>query len=153
MFLNKSPAHPKPLARFNQATVLFVTMCTKPRGNWLATPETQHALLEAAHKANHWSIGRYVIMPDHVHFFCKPGVIEPASIKKWSSYLKRNLTLLLETQGNWSWQSDVWDTQMRDRNHYTKKLHYMEMNPVRAGLVDDPALWPYKGSVRDLVWL
>jgi REP element-mobilizing transposase RayT len=28
----------------------------------------------AAHKRHSWAIGRYVIMPDHVHFFCRPEI-------------------------------------------------------------------------------
>ena len=51
------------------------------------------------------------------------------------------------------WQRDFWDTQMRGRDHFNEKLAYVRMNPVRKGLVTEPADWPYQGEVFRLVWL
>jgi hypothetical protein len=50
------------------------------------------------------------------------------------------------------WQRDIWDTQIRDLDHYTEKLSYMRMNPVRRGLAATPDAWPYAGKLRDVVW-
>ncbi|MDD2237097.1 MAG: hypothetical protein PHG65_07820 [Kiritimatiellae bacterium] len=41
------------------------------------------------------------------------------------------------------WQRDYWDRFIRDRQHYETALHYIENNPVAAGLVDHPADWPW----------
>ena len=53
--------------------VYFVTACTRDRRSLLAQ-EAAAAVLRrewASASARHgWLIGRYVIMPDHVHFFC-----------------------------------------------------------------------------------
>jgi REP element-mobilizing transposase RayT len=52
--------------------IYFITMCTKNRRSVLARDEASEILIrewDAAHKRHGWAIGRYVIMPDHVHFF------------------------------------------------------------------------------------
>jgi len=57
------------------APIYFVTTCTKNRGAVLATKYVPQILVEEwrlAHGRHGWAIGRYVIMPDHVYFFCRP---------------------------------------------------------------------------------
>ena len=49
-------------------------------------------------------------------------------------------------------QKDCWDRQMRDAEHYERRLEYVRQNPVRAGLVARPEDWPYQGTIHDLVW-
>jgi len=56
--------------------IYFITMCTKNRRSVLARDEVSEILIrewDAAHRRYGWAVGRYVIMPDHVHFFCEAG--------------------------------------------------------------------------------
>jgi len=47
----------------------LITVCAKYRRKILANP-TAHALLrEALQTYNDFSVGRYVILPDHIHLF------------------------------------------------------------------------------------
>ena len=86
------PAHPPPVERHNAPVILFVTLTIKPRGNHLAN-ETFHAcFVRAGREADAWSIGRYLLMPDHVHLFCAPGMYPPVGIKRWIRYLKERTT-------------------------------------------------------------
>ena len=51
----------------------FLTVCTHGRHPILASPKAADILQRewaAAKKRHGWLIGRYVVMPDHVHFFC-----------------------------------------------------------------------------------
>ncbi|MCX7916496.1 MAG: hypothetical protein N3A53_09385, partial [Verrucomicrobiae bacterium] len=50
------------------------------------------------------------------------------------------------------WQRDFWDTQLRRGESYSAKWEYVRYNPVRAGLVSDPADWPYQGELNILEW-
>jgi putative transposase len=55
--------------------IYFITICTKNRRAVLARDEIAEILIGewgVVHKWHGWAAGRYVIMPDHVHFFCKP---------------------------------------------------------------------------------
>jgi putative transposase len=53
--------------------VYFVTACTDRRQPILAAAAIADILTgewRAAHERHGWLVGRYVILPDHVHFFC-----------------------------------------------------------------------------------
>ena len=78
----------------DQATIVFVTVCTKGREKRLANSKVHEALLQAWKKANRWMIGAYVIMPDHIHFFCSPADIDIA-IEPWITFWKREFGALL----------------------------------------------------------
>jgi putative transposase len=54
--------------------IYFITTCTLGRRPILATNEVAAKLSgewRNGHDRHGWAIGRYVIMPDHVHFFCR----------------------------------------------------------------------------------
>ncbi len=49
--------------------------------------EEAHALLiDAWRSAKMWQVGRYVIMPDHVHLFCAPAESETQPLLQWVKY-------------------------------------------------------------------
>src|SRR5438445_319566 len=53
--------------------IYFITTCIFKRRAILASKEVAAILVDEwrnAHDRHGWAIGRYVIMPDHVHFFC-----------------------------------------------------------------------------------
>src|SRR5207253_3256258 len=53
--------------------IYFITTCTFRRRAILGSKEVAAILTDEwrnAHDHHGWAIGRYVIMPDHVHFFC-----------------------------------------------------------------------------------
>ena len=52
--------------------IYFITTCSFRRRSILASKEVAGILINEwrnAHDRHVWAIGRYVIMPDHVHFF------------------------------------------------------------------------------------
>jgi REP element-mobilizing transposase RayT len=54
--------------------LFFVTFCTHERRKLLATDAVHAAFVAFASQANsrhNVAVGRYVIMPDHVHFFVR----------------------------------------------------------------------------------
>ena len=104
---------------------------------------------DAWQNATTWVVGRYVIMPDHLHLFCAPGVIPPEPLQSWVSYWKRQITF---AAGGSFWQKNYWDTQLRRHESYAAKWEYVRNNPVRAGLVAKPEDWPYQGELNALHW-
>ena len=145
------PAQCSPVFRFNRSTILYVTICTKDRRKILANDIVHQALLKAFTKADHWLVGLYVIMPDHIHLFCAPATQESLNVRKWAEYVKS----LISKQVGWGtdhWLYNCWDTQIRNGLNHNEKWDYVYHNPVRAGLVEQPEDWPYLGIVNDLVW-
>jgi len=131
-------------------TIVFVTVCTSDRQPWLAQPVAHDALQLVWRAAHAWLIGRYLLMPDHMHFFCAPKD-ETVPLKRWLTYWKRLFTQ--ETRNaEWKWQSNAWDTRLRRGENYTEKWQYVAMNPVRKKLVERPEEWPYQGVLNELRW-
>jgi putative transposase len=147
----KHPAHLPAVHRHNTPVVILVTVCTYPRACILDNPAAHDGIVRAWRAADAWHAGDYVVMPDHVHVFCTPGTHEPLGVKAWAEYWKRLAGEFLPAlQGVFQWE--CWDTQMRSRGHYCRKLEYVRQNPVRAGLVTAPDAWPYRGRVHGIWW-
>jgi putative transposase len=148
------PTRRKPAAgvrmALHQPTIVFVTVCAERRGTWVAQRAVQETLLKAWSEAQAWLIGYYLLMPDHIHFFCVPSD-SAKPFGRWMSYWKRRFTLAASDPA-WRWQPLHWDTRLRRAEHYEQKWEYVRHNPVRAGLVVTPAEWPYQGMMNRLGW-
>jgi REP element-mobilizing transposase RayT len=147
----KHPVHQPDLERFNESSVVFLTVCTKNRKRVLAMPDVLPLLCQSWHEARSWMVGRFIVMPDHLHLFCTPAESVGRSLDQWVRYWK---TL---ASRRWPrpeqqpiWQLDFWDTQLRAGWHYDEKWEYVRQNPVRAGLVTEAAAWPYQGELNKL---
>ena len=94
------------------------------------------------------AVGRYVIMPDHVHLFI---VLPPTGItlSKWVQALKSVLgkALLRLRYHKPHWQEGFFDHVLRSSESYSEKWEYVRMNPVRAGLCRKPEDWLYQGEI------
>ena len=145
------PAHLPNIARFNQPVIVSVTVCAKQRRAVLASERVLAALKDAWSEAGQYSVGRFMLMPDHVHLFCSPAVAQAENVKRWVAYWKRLASLQLKDIHP-LWQRDCWDTQLRDAGHYGEKWDYVVRNPVRKGLVPRPEDWAYHGCLNELRW-
>jgi putative transposase len=145
----RHPVHQPLWDSGNRSAIIFLTVCVANRRSILATHEMHERLLHAWRTANHWVVGRYVVMPDHVHLFCAPGTNPPTSLAQWVGYWKR---LVAFQHGQTFWQKNYWDTQLRHHESYAQKWNYVRANPVRAGLSAAPDDWQFQGEVSLLRW-
>jgi REP element-mobilizing transposase RayT len=141
----------------HQAPVFFVTVCARRRARVLATPEVAGILTEALSKVlfdHGWLVGRYVIMPDHVHFFCSPGSEQARSLSSFVGFWKRGTAAAIRKSGvrEFAWQAEFFDHLLRHNESYAQKWDYVHHNPVRAGLVHNAEDWPHQGEVCQLTW-
>jgi REP element-mobilizing transposase RayT len=84
---------------FSSNPVFFVTFCTHERRKLLATDAMHVAFVAFASQADsrhHIAVGRYVIMPDHVHFFVRRP--EDLELGRWIGMLKQTLRNRLRQQ-------------------------------------------------------
>jgi putative transposase len=131
-------------------TIVFLTVCTKDRQPWLATADNHSLLRRVWTEATAWLVGRYMVMPDHLHLFAAPGHPE-LSLERWVQYWKSQFS---KGHGNRAhrWQTDHWDTRLRSGESYDSKWEYVVNNPVRHGLVARAEDWPYQGEINELRW-
>ncbi len=133
-----------------QPTIVFDTVCTKDRRLWLANSEV-HALLRTIwQEANAWLVGRYVIMPDHIHFFAAEAGGE-IPYGNWVRYWKSLFTKQHKVAEH-RWQVNHWDRRVKSHAAYEDKWNYVRDNAVRKGLVVSADEWPYQSEIYELPW-
>jgi REP element-mobilizing transposase RayT len=135
--------------------IYFLTTCTHLRKPILASKPIIQILVDEWHneRSRHgWVVGRYVIMPDRVHFFCAPE--SDAKLlstflglwKEWTSKaIKRAVGLPRRV-----WQEEFFDRVLRSSESYAQKWDYVRENPTRAGLVMRADDWPWQGEIDEL---
>jgi putative transposase len=117
---------------------------------WLRDPRIATMVAEALHHGesamDFYGLRAWVIMPNHVHLLLSPK--KPLRvITRWlkgSSARKANL--ILDRTGETFWQDESFDHRVRDQAELEWLVHYAEHNPVTAGLISNPAVWPWSSA-------
>jgi REP element-mobilizing transposase RayT len=137
----------------NRSSIVFLTVCAKDRTPVFAEPDVHNLLVDSWQRATRWLVGRYVVMPDHIHLFCSPAAVPVEPLRAWMKYWKSQVSCAWPRKyGGHIWQQDGWDTQLRRGESYAAKWEYVRHNPVRKGLVAIPDEWPYQGELNVLMW-
>jgi putative transposase len=124
----------------------FVTFATRDRKRIPSLDGAQAVLEQYGHRAIenfNVALGRYVIMPDHLHLFVRGG--QNFTVSSWIGGLKRAMSVALRSPG--LWQPGFFDNILRSGESYAEKWNYVRENPVRAGVVKNADDWPYQGEI------
>ena len=140
---------------FSDSPIYFFTACVAGRKPLLAGEDALRILSEvwrnsAAH--DDWYVGRFMLMPDHVHFFARSAreaKTRAEWCKAWKSISSRRIIKALNTSPP-IWQADTFDHILRSADSYSEKWEYVSANPVRAGFVAKAELWPWQGEIHNL---
>ncbi len=136
--------------RSDGPTIVYVTVCTRRRAPWLATEAVHEGLCEVWTEADAWMVGRYCILPDHVHLFAGPGAHD-VPLDHWVQFWKSRFSKMA-LLGTGRWEPGQWDTRLRNGESYDEKWEYVRNNPVRHGLVTHADDWPFEGELNVLDW-
>ena len=93
--------------------------------------------------ARHYDLQAALVMPDHVHLLLCPraGVSLSRVMKGIKGVTARRLNQRWGSRGK-VWQEESFDRIVRDQAEFDEKLRYMFGNPLKAGLTDDPWMYP-----------
>jgi putative transposase len=141
----KDRPHRLDLIYINQP-LYFVTFATRDRKTIPSLDRAHVVLKQYAHRAAiefNVALGRYVVMPDHVHRFVRGA--QNFTLSSWIGGLKRAISVALESPK--LWQPGFFDHVLRSDESYAEKWNYVRENPVRAGLVKSAENWPYQGEI------
>ncbi len=138
---------------FSTTPLYFLTLCTHQRRTLLAN-RTAHECFDkfcCLASDRGYFVGRYVLMPDHIHFFARMIAGSP-SLSLWLKALKNTLSKNWRTEGIASphRQKGFFDHVMRSADSYAQKWDYAAANPVRAGLTAATEDWPFHGEIHDI---
>ncbi len=91
----------------------------------------------------------WCVMPNHVHslFEMVEGYSLGGILHSWKSYTAKEANRILGRKGQF-WDEDYYDRFIRDDGHLRNAIHYIEQNPVKAGLVTDAAQWRHSSARR-----
>lgn len=131
---------------FASEPVYFVTFCTRDRRKIPDLSKAQRALETYAQRGIGdfgTALGRYVIMPDHIHLFVSGNC--DFVLSAWVAGLKRAISKALEMHGEF-WQPSFFDHVLRSNESHAEKWEYVRRNPVRACLAKKPDDWPFQGE-------
>jgi putative transposase len=124
-------------------------MCTLHRKRFVSlqlVEESTRRYVERGLSDFNVAVGRYVMMPDHLHLFVRGGI--DFTLTNWVKGLKRAISKeLKETDKYFRWQPGFFDHVLRNDESYGEKWNYVRENPVRAGLVTRSKDWPYQGEL------
>jgi putative transposase len=129
--------------------LFFVTFSTRNR-KIIPSLERAHDAIrrygDAATDRFNIGLGRYVVMPDHVHLFVRGDAT--FRLSPWVGGLKRSISVA--TNISKLWQPGFFDHILRSDESYSEKWNYVRDNPVRAGLVQDAGDWPFQGEIVEI---
>jgi putative transposase len=96
------------------------------------------------------AVHAYVLMPNHVHLLVTPGDARGPS-QFMQSLGRRYVAYINRTQGR---TGTLWEGRYRaspvDSEEYLFQLYrYIELNPVRAGIVDHPSKYPWSSFMHN----
>ncbi|WP_068830932.1 REP-associated tyrosine transposase [Pseudomonas sp. BMS12] len=159
------------MSRYRRAAVpggsYFFTVVTERRQRLLTHPEVRLALREAIESvrvARPFRIDGWVLLPDHLHaiwtlpegdadFATRWRLIKSAVTRRCGGAFHQPdyLTTRRMAKGCGTlWQHRYWEHLLRDKRDFRQHLDYLHYNPVKHGLVERVADWPWSSFHR---WL
>jgi putative DNA methylase len=115
---------------------------------WLRRQEVaeliERILLEA--DGRDYQMHAWVVMPNHVHLVVDVWDVPLVKlINGWKGKSSREAGKLLGRSGAF-WQTDYYDTLVRDEAHLKRSIRYTEQNPVKAFLAKAAREWPWSSA-------
>lgn len=91
----------------------------------------------------------WCVMPNPVHVVIDISNRESLTkiVGSWKSFTAKRANGRLKRSGSF-WHADYFDRYMRNEDHLTRTIEYVEENPVKAGLVAKASDWPWSSAHR-----
>ncbi|MBE7940011.1 MULTISPECIES: transposase [Ramlibacter] len=109
------------------------------------------ALLQEQSRKHGVAIHAYVLMDHHFHLLATPGTAEgvPQMMQAVGRAYVRGFNLRHGRSGT-LWEGRYRCTLVQPERYLLACMAYIELNPVRAGLVTDPAAYPWSSHAHHL---
>ncbi|HEX4137211.1 MAG TPA: transposase [Bryobacteraceae bacterium] len=106
---------------------------------YLRQPELAGIVVESICYPNRISVEydlhSFVVMANHVHLLITPRVTVSQIMQSLKRFTARECNKILGLTGKPFWQDESYDRLIRNRREFERIARYIEMNPVKAGLV------------------
>ena len=126
-----------------------VVSATRDRTPVFLDPDCASLVVEAIQFVRHERayVLAYVVMPEHLHALLVPrnGASISQLLQSIKGYTARHVNEKLDRLGP-LWQRSFYDRMIRDERQLLKTVESVHMNPVMAGLVEDPEKYPFSSA-------
>jgi REP element-mobilizing transposase RayT len=114
------------------------TACTGPL--FLRMPEIAKLVMDAIHYRDQrtYQLHSFVVMPNHVHLLMTPLEAVSKVMQSLKRFTAREGNRMLGLTGQPFWQDESYDRLVRNDTEFERIVHYIERNPVTAGLAPTP---------------
>ncbi len=129
------------------------TICIKDRNVVFTDNEVFQAMLRFLREASEKHLclfPAFCFMPDHAHILVKAGRDDANTLDALDKF-KLQSGIWLFNHGLPKWQVGSWDDMVGSSRSWKAHAKYILMNPVRAGLVDNCADYPYLGNLHEQI--
>ncbi len=94
-----------------------------------------------------YQLHAWVVMPNHIHALFTPlaGAQLARIVHSWKSFTSKRANRVLGRSGAF-WQREFHDRFVRDEAHFLNVRHYIEENPVIAGLCSRREEWKFSSA-------
>jgi putative transposase len=105
-----------------------------------------------------FAIDAWVVLPDHLHCVWTLPEGDTDFSTRWSVIKARFSRAMppgpqrpshARRREHGLWQRRFWEHHLRNEDDFRAHVRYCWVNPVKHGLVDDPAAWPFSSYHRD----
>jgi len=129
----------------------FITLRCYNQASYFAsgnfTTEALEILKKTAEEKG-FHVWAYCFMPNHLHLLVE-GKTEDADMTKFAVVFKQKTAFQFrQRHGAKLWQPGYYERVMRKDEATLAVARYIIENPVRKGIVDDYAQYPYSGSLE-----
>jgi putative transposase len=93
-----------------------------------------------------YRLSAYVVMSNHVHILIWPRAYLSKITKSIKGYTARECNKLLSRTGENFWQDESFDHAVRNEDEFCRIKRYIELNPVKAGLVTRSEEWAWSSA-------
>jgi putative transposase len=116
------------------------------------------SLREAVRRQSPFGIDAWVVLPDHMHCLWTLPEGDSDFSGRWRAIKKAfskslpdtepRLPVMIRRGERGIWQRRYWEHTIRDDRDYAAHMDYIHFNPVKHGLVEGPANWPFSSFHR-----
>jgi REP element-mobilizing transposase RayT len=117
---------------------------------WLKDPRVAEMVVDSfffgEERLGQYVLHAYVVMANHVHLLLAPKVELAKITRSLKGATARRANEVLGRTGEVFWRRESYDHWVRNPVEFRKIVHYIERNPVKAGLVSDPEEYPWSSA-------
>lgn len=147
---SREKSHRLPPQVYRGPVAVAFTICARGQTGALVAPRVVNTLVQMLRDALKTKRCRalvYCFMPDHLHVIVQGLAQDSDALAALIAFKQRSGRWFREQGLNLAWQKDFYDHVIRPWEDISEHVTYIRHNPVRAGLVERAADWPFTGSI------